>query len=155
MTRRWRVVLLRNKGETLGQDEAPDVASAKAAAVDQLIWTESSAPASWCRSWVEGGGPSRKGHRQASWRSPKRQDRALHSLSCRWRLDRLSRSCSSVRARRLVCHTRRRISRNERRSLRNPNRRHAAQLSRSVGLRDGGRTAHQKQESAQPKGLAF
>jgi hypothetical protein len=32
MKRRWRVVLLRNKGEILGQVEAPDVASAKAAA---------------------------------------------------------------------------------------------------------------------------
>jgi len=31
MKRRWRVVL-RNKGEILGQVEAPDVASAKAAA---------------------------------------------------------------------------------------------------------------------------
>jgi hypothetical protein len=30
--RRWRVVLLRNKGEILGDVEAPDVASAKAAA---------------------------------------------------------------------------------------------------------------------------
>jgi hypothetical protein len=32
MKRRWRVVLLRNKGEILGDVEAPDVASAKAAA---------------------------------------------------------------------------------------------------------------------------
>jgi hypothetical protein len=32
MKRRWRVVLLRSKGELLGQVEAPDVASAKAAA---------------------------------------------------------------------------------------------------------------------------
>ena len=31
MKRRWRVVLLRNKGEILGQVEASDVASAKAA----------------------------------------------------------------------------------------------------------------------------
>jgi hypothetical protein len=30
--RRWRVVLLRNKGEILGEVEAPDVAAAKAAA---------------------------------------------------------------------------------------------------------------------------
>jgi hypothetical protein len=36
MKRRWRVVLLRNKGEILGQVEAPDVASAKAAAVVQF-----------------------------------------------------------------------------------------------------------------------
>ena len=34
MKRRWRVVLLRNKGEILG--EAPDVASAKAAAAVQF-----------------------------------------------------------------------------------------------------------------------
>jgi tRNA threonylcarbamoyladenosine modification (KEOPS) complex Pcc1 subunit len=36
MKRRWRVVLLRNKGEILGQVEAADVASAKAAAVVQF-----------------------------------------------------------------------------------------------------------------------
>jgi hypothetical protein len=36
MKRRWRVVLLRAKGEILGQVEASDVASAKAAAVDQF-----------------------------------------------------------------------------------------------------------------------
>jgi hypothetical protein len=36
MKRRWRVVLLRNKGETLGQAQAPDVALAKAAAVVQF-----------------------------------------------------------------------------------------------------------------------
>ena len=34
--RRWRVVLLRNKGEILGTVEAPDVASAKAAATVQF-----------------------------------------------------------------------------------------------------------------------
>ena len=33
MKRRWRVVLLRAKGEILGDVEAPDIASAKAAAV--------------------------------------------------------------------------------------------------------------------------
>ena len=33
MKRRWRVVLLRSKGEILGTVEAPDVASAKAAAI--------------------------------------------------------------------------------------------------------------------------
>ena len=32
MKRRWRVVLLRHKGEILGTVEAPDVASAKATA---------------------------------------------------------------------------------------------------------------------------
>ena len=36
MKRRCRVVLLRNKGEILGQVEAPDVASAKAAAAIQF-----------------------------------------------------------------------------------------------------------------------
>jgi hypothetical protein len=36
MKRRWRVVLLRNKGEILGEVEALDVASAKAAAVVQF-----------------------------------------------------------------------------------------------------------------------
>ena len=36
MKRRWRVVLLRAKGEILGRVEAPDVASAKAAAAVQF-----------------------------------------------------------------------------------------------------------------------
>ena len=36
MKRRWRVVLLRAKGEILGEVEAPDVASAKAAAADRF-----------------------------------------------------------------------------------------------------------------------
>jgi hypothetical protein len=36
MKRRWRVVLLRSKGEILGEVEAPDVASAKAAAAIQF-----------------------------------------------------------------------------------------------------------------------
>jgi tRNA threonylcarbamoyladenosine modification (KEOPS) complex Pcc1 subunit len=36
MKRRWRVVLLRAKGEILGEVEARDVASAKAAAVVQF-----------------------------------------------------------------------------------------------------------------------
>ena len=34
--RRWRVVLLRNKGEILGQVEAPDAQAAKAAAAVQF-----------------------------------------------------------------------------------------------------------------------
>ena len=34
--RRWRVVLLRHKGEILGEVEAPDVATAKAAAAVQF-----------------------------------------------------------------------------------------------------------------------
>jgi hypothetical protein len=36
MKRRWRVVLLRNKGEILGQVEAPDAKAAKAAAAVQF-----------------------------------------------------------------------------------------------------------------------
>jgi hypothetical protein len=36
MKRRWRVVLLRAKGEILGEVEAADVASAKAAAAVQF-----------------------------------------------------------------------------------------------------------------------
>jgi hypothetical protein len=36
MKRRWRVVLLRAKGEILGTAEAPDVAAAKAAAAVQF-----------------------------------------------------------------------------------------------------------------------
>jgi len=53
MKRRWLVVLLRSKGEILGQVEAPDAQAAKAAAAVQLIWTKSSATGSWCRSWAE------------------------------------------------------------------------------------------------------
>jgi hypothetical protein len=36
MKRRWRVVLLRSKGEILGEVEAPDVAAAKTAAAAQF-----------------------------------------------------------------------------------------------------------------------
>ena len=36
MKRRWRVVLLRHKGEILGTVEAPDVAAAKAAGAIQF-----------------------------------------------------------------------------------------------------------------------
>jgi hypothetical protein len=36
MKRRWRVVLLRNKGEILGTVEAPDAEAAKAAATIQF-----------------------------------------------------------------------------------------------------------------------
>jgi hypothetical protein len=36
MKRRWRVVLLRHKGEILGEVEAPDATSAKAAAAVQF-----------------------------------------------------------------------------------------------------------------------
>ena len=46
MKRRWRVVLLRSKGEILGQVELLQRSS--------LIWTKSSATGSWCRSLAEG-----------------------------------------------------------------------------------------------------
>ena len=36
MKRRWRIVLLRHKGEILGEVEAPDATSAKAAAAVQF-----------------------------------------------------------------------------------------------------------------------
>jgi len=36
MKRRWRVVLLRHKGEILGTVEAPDLAAARAAAAVQF-----------------------------------------------------------------------------------------------------------------------
>ena len=36
MKRRWRVVLLRHKGEIVGTGEAPDVAAAKAVAAIQF-----------------------------------------------------------------------------------------------------------------------
>ena len=36
MKRRWRVVLLRNRGEILGDVEAPDAAAAKVAAAVQF-----------------------------------------------------------------------------------------------------------------------
>jgi hypothetical protein len=36
MRRRWRVILLRSKGELLGYVEAPDAAAAKAAAAVQF-----------------------------------------------------------------------------------------------------------------------
>jgi len=54
MKRRWHVVLLRNKGEILGQVEAPDREAAKAAAAVQFDLDETSAPGSWCRSSAEG-----------------------------------------------------------------------------------------------------
>jgi hypothetical protein len=53
--RRWRVVLLRAKGEILGEVEAPDVATAKAAAAVQFDLDEiQRATGSWCRSLAEG-----------------------------------------------------------------------------------------------------
>ena len=57
MKRRWRVVLLRAKGEVLGTVEAPDVAAARRPRRSSLIWMKSSATGSWCRSWREMGLP--------------------------------------------------------------------------------------------------
>jgi hypothetical protein len=62
MKRRWRVVLLRAKGEILGEVEAPDVAAAKAAAAVQFDLDEIHVTGSWCRSLAEGGGPARQVH---------------------------------------------------------------------------------------------
>jgi hypothetical protein len=53
MSRRWRVVLLRNKGEILGEVEGADVAQPRQPRRSSLIWTSSSATGSWCRSWAE------------------------------------------------------------------------------------------------------
>ena len=50
MKRRWRVVLLRSKGEILGEVEAPDVAAAKAAAAVQFDLDEVQRNPSWCKS---------------------------------------------------------------------------------------------------------
>ena len=59
MSRRWRVVLIRNKGEILGTVEAPDAAAAKAVAAVQFELDEVRARAgSWCRNWRE---PQREG----------------------------------------------------------------------------------------------
>jgi hypothetical protein len=55
MKRRWRVVLLRSKGEILGTVEAPDVATARRPQRSSLISTKSSATGSWCRNSAEGG----------------------------------------------------------------------------------------------------
>lgn len=52
MKRRWRVVLLRAKGEILGTVEAPDAAAAKAAAALQFELDEIQ---SWCRNWRRSG----------------------------------------------------------------------------------------------------
>jgi hypothetical protein len=43
MKRRWRVVLLRHKGEILGEVEAADVAQPRRPRRTGLIWTKSSA----------------------------------------------------------------------------------------------------------------
>jgi hypothetical protein len=53
MERRWRVVLLRNEGEIVGQVEATEVASAKAAPTSSSIWTKSSATESWRKNSAE------------------------------------------------------------------------------------------------------
>jgi hypothetical protein len=51
MKRRWRVVLLRAKGEILGTVEAPNVAAVKAAAAVQFEPDDIRAVGSLCRSW--------------------------------------------------------------------------------------------------------
>ena len=56
MKRRWRVVLLRHKGEILGTVEAPDVAAAKAAAAVQFDLDEIQRNRIM-RNWVEGDPP--------------------------------------------------------------------------------------------------
>jgi hypothetical protein len=53
MKRRWRVVLLRNKGEILGQVEALTGRQRKWPQPSSLIWTKSSATGSWCMSLAE------------------------------------------------------------------------------------------------------
>jgi hypothetical protein len=51
MKRRWRVVLLRAKGEILGTVERQPRQPQRSS----LIWTKSSATGSWCRSLAKGG----------------------------------------------------------------------------------------------------
>ena len=62
MKRRWRVVLVRAKGEILGTVEAPNAEAAKAAAAVQFNLDESGGIGSWCRSWREPGGVLPDGH---------------------------------------------------------------------------------------------
>ena len=69
MKRRWRVVLLRNKGEILGQVEAPDVAAAKAAAVVQFELDDVQRNRIMVQELGDGG-PARQVLRGASWRPP-------------------------------------------------------------------------------------
>ena len=52
LKRRWLVVLLRNKGEILGQVEATDVASAKAAAAIQFDLDDSVQPDHGAGAWL-------------------------------------------------------------------------------------------------------
>jgi hypothetical protein len=53
MKRRWRVVLLRSKGEILGQVAALTRKRRKLPQRSSLIWTKSSATGLWCRSLAE------------------------------------------------------------------------------------------------------
>jgi hypothetical protein len=48
MRRRWRVVLLRSKGQVLGEVEAPDAEAAVAAAACRLRYAASSPPILFC-----------------------------------------------------------------------------------------------------------
>ena len=52
MKRRWRVVLLRAKGEILGTVEAPDVEAAKAAAAVQFDLDEVRSGQGWEERWA-------------------------------------------------------------------------------------------------------
>jgi hypothetical protein len=52
MKRRWRVLLLRNKGEILGEVEAPDVASAEAAAAVVRAARYSAQPDHGAGAWL-------------------------------------------------------------------------------------------------------
>jgi hypothetical protein len=48
--RRWRIVLLRAKGETLGDLEATDIEAAIEAAADDSSWANFNASGCWCES---------------------------------------------------------------------------------------------------------
>ena len=55
MKRRWRVVLLRAKGEILVRSKPPMWQRPRRPPRSSLIWTKSSATGSWCRSLAKGG----------------------------------------------------------------------------------------------------
>src|SRR3954470_12524883 len=91
MKRRWRVVLLRAKGEILGTVEAPDVASAKAAAAVQFGLDEIQRDRIMVQELGSRGGrqrratrchddPARQVSRRVAWRSSRH--RAEHLIKC-------------------------------------------------------------------------
>ena len=51
MRRRWRVVLMRNKGEILGTVEAPDAEAAETVAAVRFDLDDSSGGSCWFRNW--------------------------------------------------------------------------------------------------------